>query len=510
MKPLQRLEARNVSKTFGSARVLSGVALDVAPGEIHALIGQNGSGKSTLVKILTGYHAPDPGATLAVDGPPLGLPVHWQEATRRGLAVVHQDLGLLDQLSVAENICVGGYLRRPISRRIDWRQQDLIARSLLARLDVDLDPRRSLEGLTAAQRACVAIARALRSQQEGSGLIILDEASRALPKADLDRFHAMLREVASSGTSVLLISHNLDEVRALSHRVTILRDGQAVATGVETTSLSDMEIARLMLGQELALARRRSVGARSEDRALVVEDLQGEDLGPLNFSVSAGEILGITGLPGSGYEQIPYLLGGSSRARSGRIATKRGSVEVPRASVRDLLMIGAVLIPERRERDGLAFDLSVRDNIALPSLQAHGRWWHVGRQWQELMAKQFVQLLAIKAPSTTALVKQLSGGNQQKVLLAKWLGTEPVAFIFHEATQAVDLGARQDILRSIQSAADEGAAVVYVSAEPSDLALISDRVLIWRDGGLRELKSFTAEAILEAVYSETQTIVGAQ
>ena len=264
MPTTMRLEARNVSKTFGSTTVLREADLAVAPGEIHALIGQNGSGKSTLVKILTGYHAPDAGASLTVDGQVLDLPVRWSEAAAAGVSVVHQDLGLLDQLTVAENIGIGGFPHHRLSRKIDWQAQDAVAQRVLDRLDVPVEPRTPVARLSAMRRAEVAIARALRDQHPGTGVVILDEATRALPREELARFHQLLRTVVADGTSVLMVSHNLSEVLQLADRVTVLRDGAVAAGGLPTAGLTEHDLAKHMLGKAVESVGRREAPTRDD------------------------------------------------------------------------------------------------------------------------------------------------------------------------------------------------------------------------------------------------------
>ena len=302
MSTAMRLEARNVSKTFGSTTVLREADLVVAPGEIHALIGQNGSGKSTLVKILTGYHAPDAGASLTVDGQVLDLPVRWSEAAAAGVSVVHQDLGLLDQLSVSPRTSASGASRTTGSRRkIDWQAQDAVARRVLDRLDVPRRPATPSARLSAMRRAEVAIARALRDQQPGQGVVILDEATRALPREELARFHQLLRTVVADGTSVLMVSHNLSEVLRLADRVTVLRDGAVAAGGLPTAGLTEHDLARHMLGKAVESVGRRAAPAPGRRRwSARVEGLRAEGLGPVTFEVAPGEVVGLTGLPGIG------------------------------------------------------------------------------------------------------------------------------------------------------------------------------------------------------------------
>ncbi|HWG13259.1 MAG TPA: ATP-binding cassette domain-containing protein, partial [Streptosporangiaceae bacterium] len=242
-----RLSVRALTKTFGQARVLTDVELTVRPGEVHGLAGQNGSGKSTLIKIVTGLYTPDSGAEFEVDGQPVRLPVRWPEVHAAGISVVHQDLGLLDQLTVAENICIGGY---PTTRlgRIDRHRRDELAARTLDRLGVPLAPSRLVGTLTAAQRAEVAIARAMRDHTPGSGLIILDESTRALSGADLEHVHQLLRRIAADGSSALMVSHSLSELMSVTDRTTVLRDGRVVGAGLPTAGLSEQELARRMLG----------------------------------------------------------------------------------------------------------------------------------------------------------------------------------------------------------------------------------------------------------------------
>ena len=503
---MQRLEARHVSKTFGSTKVLDDVDLTVEPGEIHALVGQNGSGKSTLVKILTGYHSPDAGASLALDGQLVQLPVQWREAADLGISVVHQDLGLLDQLTVSDNIGVGGYHHSRFLRRIDWKRQSAVASEVLARLDVDVDPATPVALLGAARRAEIAIARALRDHRPGAGLIVLDEATRALPREELYKFHALLRRVVAEGTSVLMVSHNLDEVLALADRVTVLRDGKVAGGALPTSELTSQDMARLMLGKTVGALSSRQVDATDRPAVARVTGLAGDGLEAVDLEVREGEIVGLTGLPGSGFESIPYLLTGARRATSGTLRTKAGDLDLARAGVADCMAAGVSLVPERRDRDGLALELSISDNIALPSLRRRGSSWFVGRRWQRQQSEELIDRLSIRTRTPATLIKELSGGNQQKVLFAKWLSIVPSLFVLHEATQAVDVGARQDILAAIQGVADTGVGVLYVSGEPSDLAEVCDRVLVHRPGlPFLELRGATADVVLEAVYATPTT-----
>src|ERR1700761_6189651 len=530
-----RLSVRALTKTFGSARVLTDVELTVRPGEVHGLAGQNGSGKSTVIKIVTGLYTPDPGAEFEVDGQPLRLPVRWPEAHAAGISVVHQDLGLLDQLTVAENICIGGY---PTTRlgRIDRHRRDDLAARTLDRLGGPLAPGQLVGTLTAAQRAEGAVARAMRDHTPGSGLVILDESTRALSGADLDHVHQLLRRLAADGSAAVMVSHSLPELIAVADRITVLRDGRVAGAGLLTAGLSEQDLARRMLGSTVQAVAPRdyrpatptptpspdpitppgpfAISATSTSRtslaaAVTVTGLSGPRLTEVSFSVAPGEILGVTGLPGSGYEQLPYLLTGAQPATGGQLVTRAGKVALARGNVAACLRAGVVLVPERRDRDGLAFELSVRDNISLPKLTRLGRPWFVARRWQRDDADTAVKTLDIRPSNPAILVKQLSGGNQQKVLLAKWLNAGPALMVLHEPTQAVDIGARTDILHALQRAADTGVAVLLVSSEPEDLVATCDRILVsGHRVGLRPARATTPEQLIEEIYATNEATAG--
>jgi len=502
-----RLEARHASKTYGATTVLRDAHLSVQPGEIHALVGQNGSGKSTLVKILTGYHGPDKGMELAVDGNPLALPVQWRAAQAAGLAVVHQDMGLIGHLSVSENIGVGAFVHSRWTGKINWKKQAAAARETLQRLQLDIDPLVQVDTLPAAHRASVAIARALRTIVPGEGLLLLDEATRSLPRSELRVFHDLLRRIAASGTAILMVSHSLEEVLSVSDKVTVLRDGTVAAAGVETSTLTEADLAKLMLGATVdAISREK--GKAEADEAPAAAELRGVRLGEndaFDLTVRAGEIVGITGLPGTGFEELPYYLGGS-RKNHGTVTTERGQVDLARTSVDGQMKIGVALVPERRIDEGLAVDLSVRDNLSLPMLRTKGSAWFVARGWQDKLARDSIKRFDIKARGAGDLVRELSGGNQQKVLFAKWLATNPCLLVLHEPTQAVDVGARADLLSAVATTAAAGTGVLLISTEPSDLVEICDRILVLHPGRpVVELRTDNPDDVLDAVYATVES-----
>jgi ribose transport system ATP-binding protein len=500
-----RLEARHASKTYGATTVLDDAHLVVQPGEIHALVGQNGSGKSTLVKILTGYHAPDRGMELAVDGKPLALPVQWRAAQAAGLAVVHQDMGLIGHLTVSENVGVGNFVHNRWTGKISWKRQAAAARETLRRLQLDIDPLAPVDTLPAAHRAGVAIARALRGVVPGEGLLLLDEATRSLPRGELAHVHDLIRRVAASGTSVLMVSHSLEEVLALTDRVTVLRDGRVVGDAVETKTLTEADLARLMLGKTVDAVVRDKSGAAYGDVVARIDNLQLGGHAPFNLEIREGEVIGITGLPGSGFEELPYYLGGGRRS-AGVVTTKRGRTDLARTSVDAQMRIGIALVPERRIDEGLAVDLSIRDNLALPNIHRKGRPWYVAKRWQESLTEESIKRFGIKTRGGQDLVRELSGGNQQKVLFAKWLSTNPSLLVLHEPTQAVDVGARADLLSAICTTAAAGTGVLLISTEPTDLVETCDRVIVIHPGRQPiELRTDNPDDVLDAVYSAAES-----
>lgn len=507
MSVVPRLDVASISKTFGPVKVLDDVCLQIVPGEVHGLVGQNGSGKSTLIKVITGIYTPDSGGAILVDGVPLDVPVAWTQAHHAGVSVVHQSFGLLDHLTVTENICVGGY---PTDRsgRISRSRSRRMAEETLARLEADIDPGARVAELSTAQRAEVAIARALRDLQPGSGVIILDESTRTLVGADLDAFHRILRRIVATGTSALLVTHSLSELVRTTDRTTVLRDGRVVAAGVLSDDLTEASVAKLMTGMDVPPSTYHGPGGGGRPRARVatVSGLHGARLTEVDLQVDAGEVVGITGVPGSGFEDLPYLISGARPASAGSVTIDGTQVDATQLSVRSAMKLGVGLVPERRDVEGLAESIDVQSNVMLPQVGSRSRPWRLARGWQSEGFTQAVGQLDIRPADPKRLAGQLSGGNQQKALVAKWLATKPTLLVLVEPTQAVDVSARHKILTTVREAADTGTAVVLASTEPADLAQICDRVLIYRPGeGLTPIDHSTPELILDAVYGSLST-----
>jgi ribose transport system ATP-binding protein len=395
---------------------------------------------------------------------------------------------------------VGLFGVRRFSRAIRWRQERELARATLAALGADIDPEAPVGRLSAAERAEVAIARALQQHEPGRGVIMFDESTRALPPEPRRHFHRLVRDVVGRGGSALLVSHQLEEVLEHTDRVTVLRDGRVVASSVPTAELSERELIRLMLGRELQIESRRRRTAPPGRAAVVAEirELQGDVVVDATLSLAGGEVVGVTGLLGSGFDELPYLVAGARRARRGTLSLSGRELDLARASIRELLQAGVALVPERRETEGLAFTETVLDNVTLPRV----RGVHLARAWQEEEAGWVLRELGVRPADPRRVVGQLSGGNQQKVLLGKWLCSHPKLLLLHEPAQGVDVGARRDLERAIGRAAEAGAAVLLASLDASELASMCDRVLVMREGRLMaELAGeLSPEPIIDAVY----------
>ncbi|MFE6366071.1 ATP-binding cassette domain-containing protein [Streptomyces sp. NPDC057806] len=500
----QAVEITGLTKRFGRATVLDSVDLTVEPGEIHALVGQNGSGKSTLIKILSGVHTADAGR-IRVGGRVLSSPVQPGDLREHDLAFVHQDLGLVDDLSVVENVRVGQYRPGRVSRRIDWAQERRLAEETFARLNVSLPMDTRLGSLPAGQRAVVAIARAVQGRQPGTGCIVFDESTQSLPRETLPEFYDILRAIARSGTGILIVSHRLDEVMSLADRVTVLRDGKAAAEGVPVADLTEAALSRLILGRELASGRIGTVvdpDAVKPEIALDISGLTGATLGEIDLRIHGGEVIGITGAGDCGLEEVEHILGGTSRVCGGRLTVGTREFTLPVRDREALHEAGLAVIPQHRMQDGLAADVSALANVTLPRVTRRGRLF-LGRTWQHDEFRKAVATFGITPALPNSPVASFSGGNQQKLLLSKWLLNSPQVLVACEPTQAVDVGARLDILRALRAAANEGTAVVIVSIEVQDLAAVCDRVLVLRsDRAPLEISGdVTAESITKATYA---------
>ena len=468
------LTVTNLSKSFGGTRALRHVDFEVRAGEIHALVGQNGSGKSTLIKILAGYHAPDNGATATVDGRELELG-HAAAATHSGLRFVHQDLGLVPALGALDNLALGrGYTKRR-GGTINWSHEAELGRRALAELGYDINLKVPVDRLKASERTGIAIARALEGGA-GAKVLLLDEPTASLPAAEADRLFDVVRSVAASGVGVVYVSHRFAEVLTLSDRVTVLRDGVRVATE-RTADLDETRLVELTVGRSIE----RSAHDHNEPVApsgaplLVAENLSGEVVTGLNLKVQPGEVLGIAGVTGSGREEVAGMLFGAV-PRRGTITLD--GAELPSSRPVESLRRGMAFVPADRLSKAAFLDMALRVNLTISKLEPVYGPFGVRKGVERRQAQDWLDKLDVVPKAPEARLMSLSGGNQQKVVLARVLRLEPRVLVLDEPTQGVDVGAKAAIHEIVRGAAREGTAVIVASTESEELVEICDRIVV--------------------------------
>jgi ribose transport system ATP-binding protein len=475
------LSVRNLTKSFAGRVVLDSVDIDVHRGEVHGLVGQNGSGKSTLVKILSGFHAPDRGGELHVDGTQISLPVNSAEAHLHGLAFVHQDLALAPTMTVMENLRLGRY-ETSAAWRILWREERRHVRAALKGFGLDVAPDARVSSLREVERAMVAILRALEQLQDcDRGVLVLDEPTAYLPRDGVEQLFDAVRVVTARGFGVLLVTHRLEEIRGYTDRVTVLRNGQRVAT-LDTPSVTADGLVELIVGRSFDEFYPPAHTVQ-RDVALRVADLQGEGLStPFSLDVSRGEVVGLTGLAGMGYERPLYLLGGADAPSGGRVAVVGTEVDARTMTPRRALGLGLALLTADRLRTGAVATATVAENVTLPTLRKYFRRGILRHRSQGQHVAELMERFQVAPPMPGFRFGTLSGGNQQKALMAKWFATSPKVLLLHEPTQGVDVGARRQLFQYIRDLADSGTAVLMASTEYGDLARLCDRVLVFRNG----------------------------
>jgi len=474
------LEARHISKRFGGTLALDRAGISLRRGEVHGLLGENGSGKSTLIKVLAGYHAPDGGGTLEVAGRRVSLPLGPGEPRALGLRFVHQDLGLILSLTVLENLRLE-QLAAARWTRIAWRAERRRAAATLARLGVERDPRAVVSELRPVERALLAIVRALEDMPAG-GVLVLDEPTAFLPVRQREALLTLVRRVAGEGSSVLFVSHDLGEAERLADRATVLRDGRNVGT-LAGDELETDRLVELMVGRPLAPPSTPR-GGNGRARFSVVR-LSGEVVRDLSLDLPRGQVVGITGLPGSGFEELPYLLFGARRARSGRLALD-DEIDLTTLTPARALAAGIALLPADRSRDGAVGSLSVGANVTLPALDLYAGRTRLDRRRLRDGAAVLLAEQDVRPPDPGLAFEALSGGNQQKALLAKWLQTHPRLLLLDDPTRGVDVCARERILAALRQTAGAGAAVLCSSSDHEQLADLCGRVLVFSDGRVVE------------------------
>ncbi|MBB5753980.1 sugar ABC transporter ATP-binding protein [Prosthecomicrobium pneumaticum] len=494
--PVVRVEA--VAKRFGVVQALKGVSVDFRAGEICALVGENGAGKSTLMRVLEGEHRPDTG-TIAVDGRPVTL-ASAREAHALGIRVIHQEPEIIPELTVAENIFVGDFRARA---GLFLDRDDLVrrARALIDAFGVgdQLAPERTCHGLGPAQRQLIEIMRALRP---GARLVAFDEPTSSLTEEEAGRLFEMIRRLKTDGVAVVYISHRLREIVALADRVVVLRDGERVADE-PIAAVDEATMVRLMVGRPISDLFHRRVRALGPV-ALALDGVSTDKVTDISFSIRAGEIVGLGGLVGAGRTEVARAIVGMDRLAAGTMAVLSAPYRPRDPS--DAIRAGIGLVPEDRKQEALLLLQPVRDNVSLVVPDKVSRFGFFDRRKETRLVEHHVAELRVKTPSIGQPVGKLSGGNQQKVVFARWQARGPAVLILDEPTRGIDVGAKAEIYRLIESLADAGLAILLISSEMPELLGLADRILAMAGGRITgELDGATAteEAVLALSMRQT-------
>jgi ribose transport system ATP-binding protein len=497
------LSIRAVSKRFGATRALTDVGFDVQPGTIHALCGANGSGKSTLIKILTGVIHADPGGAVTVARATVDAAAMTSSRARAlGIRVVHQDLGVFSSMSVDENLCLGTGFSHGLAGRIRWGQVSQHCAQLLDRYAIPASGRARMDTLSHAVQTQIAIARSLQDITPGTAaVLILDEPTTAFAQQEVQTLFAAMRGLARQGHAIIFVSHRLDEIRTVADSVTVLRDGRCSGTW-DLEALSADELIELIVGAPVEVAHKPDRPRR--DQGVPVLEVDGLAVGPLvdiSITVRQGEIVGIAGLLGSGRTELLESIHGKLGVTAGRV--RLNGEDISALGVTGRRNRGVGFIPENRSVQALFSGMSITANLTAPSV---GRYWlrgRISRRRMREVAGRLVKHFNVRSRSPDQPVDSLSGGNQQKVVLARWLHLQPRLLLLDEPTQGVDIGSRADIYRHIRTAVDDGAAAILVTSDFEELSHNADRVLILKAGRLTtELNGdeMRPSAIAESVY----------
>ena len=468
------LRLQNVSKTFPGVNALTDISFDVRRGEVHALIGENGAGKSTLIKVLSGVYKPDPGAVIEIEGARVDQ-LTPLEAMRHGIIVIYQDFSLFPTLTVKENIAFSEQVDKR-NKFVDWKGVEDTARKALDDLGVDIDVDARLNTLSTAKQQLIAIARALVYDAK---LLVMDEPTSALSGGEVDALFAIVEKLRARGMGIIFISHKLDELFRIADRMTVLRDGKLIG-GAPTSEMTRNKLIGMMVGREIV---EEHLGAKHiGEKILEVKNISKQgNYKNISFELRRGEVLGITGLVGAGRTEMVRALFGLNQPDSGEIIIDNQSV-IPKSPAQ-AEALGIAFVPESRQTEGLVLSQNVENNITLPILETlKNRLGLIDVKKRRTCAEELIQKLNVKPPYPHMDAMKLSGGNQQKVVVAKWLATEPKILIVDEPTNGIDVGSKSEIHHLLRDLADSGMAVIMVSSELPEIFSISDRILVMRRG----------------------------
>ncbi|WP_181347090.1 sugar ABC transporter ATP-binding protein [Thalassobacillus sp. CUG 92003] len=471
------LEMMHVSKTFPGVKALDDVYLGIEQGEVHALVGENGAGKSTLIKVLAGVHAPDEGAEIFFEGEPAKIdkPI---DATTMGVSVIYQDLSLFPNLSVAENICIGKDGRLPAWSFMNWKKMKRMAEEALDEMDVPIDVNKNVDDLSIAQQQMVEIARAIAFDAK---LIVMDEPTSSLSHSEVEKLYNVIDKLKAKGISIIFISHKLKELFKVSDRISVLRDGKYIGS-YHMDETTEEKLITLMVGRDVSYERKSRFNQIADEVVLELKQFTKKgNFKNISLQLKKGEILGITGLVGSGRSELAQAIFGLNKPDSGTLHLHGKKAKV--RSSNEAMKHGIAYIPEDRKKQGLVLNQPVTNNISLPVLRNMKNPLRLLKKKDERkMADDYVERLDVRPALPDLKAMQLSGGNQQKVVISKWLATEPDILIIDEPTNGIDIGAKTEIHKLLQELADKGIAVIVISSELPEVLAVSDRILVMRQG----------------------------
>ncbi|MDR0908247.1 MAG: sugar ABC transporter ATP-binding protein [Spirochaetaceae bacterium] len=494
------LDLQHITKTYPGVVALNDVSLQIRRGEVHALVGENGAGKSTLIKSFSGAQTPDSG-NIIIDGETFSK-LTPQLSEEKGVGVIYQEFNLVNELSVAENVFLGhSPLRHGLF--IDRKIMNEKAKELFKTLDIEINPDMLVSQLTVGYQQMVEIAKALSMNAK---IIVMDEPSAPLTNVEVEHLFKVIHTLKEQEVTVIYISHRLDEIFAISDRVSVMRDGQLITTMDTKDIVDEKELIKLMVGREFNEKFPPKPDCIKNEVALEVKNLSGNGVENISFEVHNGEILGFGGLIGAGRTETAELLFGAKQKTGGRVILN--GKEINCKSTGEAIKEGIAYVPEDRKRQGILADISIRENITMAILTRIASLSLVNKKAERTIVDKYYRELKIKTPTLEQLVKHLSGGNQQKVVVAKWLASEPTLIILDEPTRGIDVGAKYEIYKLINQLVEMGKAVIMISSEMEELIGMSDRIVVLCEGhktGMLERREFSQEKILELASMSKQT-----
>lgn len=483
------LELNNIIKTYPGVVALNDVTIKVAKGETHALVGENGAGKSTLIKTCTGAVVPDSGQIIVGGKGFSSMTPKLSE--ENGIAVIYQEFNLVGELSVAENIFLGRAIRKGLV--IDRKAMVEQSREIFKQFDIDIDPNELVSNLTVGYQQIVEIAKAISQKAK---ILIMDEPSAPLTKSEVESMFSIVDKLKEAGVTIIYISHRLDEIFRLTDRITIMRDGEKVKT-LNTNETNIDEIVKLMVGRELKETYPSRESSVTDETLLEVKNLCGNGLTDISFQIRRGEVLGFAGLIGSGRTELAELIFGAKPKTSGQIIFK--GKEISPRTPRQAIDHGIALVPEDRKKQGALLHIDIKSNISMAILNRISKASVVNKKEENRIAKDYKEKLKIKTPNLEQLVKNLSGGNQQKVILGKWLASNPDLIILDEPTRGIDVGAKYEIYKLINTLVESGKTILMISSEMEEIMGMSDRIIVLSEGkisGMLKKDDFDQETIM--------------